>query len=93
MQSKIAVGSAAQRQGVEGRHPDRAALPAEQHTEHHLGLGRGARLLSCLLLLLLTGRLIGSLGVAFTAAGRFGAFVAVRRRRDDLLAGVENIGW
>jgi len=92
MQSKIGRRlrrQSAARGGRKAPRPGLRYLP-EQHTDFIFSVWAEEHgFLSCLLLLLLYGVvLIGSLGVAFTARDRFGAFVAARRRRDDLLAGV-----
>jgi rod shape determining protein RodA len=95
MQSKIAVGSGGMtgKGWKEGTQTGLRYLP-EQHTDFIFSVWAEEHgFLACLLLLLLYGViLIGSLGVAFTARDRFGAFVAVGVAAMIFWQVFENIG-
>jgi rod shape determining protein RodA len=95
MQSKIAVGSGGMtgKGWKEGTQTALRYLP-EQHTDFIFSVWAEEHgFFSCLLLLILYGViLLGSLGVAFTARDRFGAFVAVGIAAMIFWQVFENIG-
>jgi rod shape determining protein RodA len=95
MQSKIAVGSGGMggKGWKEGTQTGLRYLP-EQHTDFIFSVWAEEHgFLACLLLLLLYGVILtASLGVAFTARDRFGAFVAVGVAAMIFWQVFENIG-